>query len=260
MPVQLDRGVGRLHAEHDRRVRSDQWRGVVEAEHLGRVLDQLLEPGRGRVLLLAVLVVGHRGTRTGRFRRPRWSARCSSPRSGQTPEVIATDPGVMWIFSGSRFHSPVGPRDREQLLGVRPRALPELARQAGQAALVLHVVQELRRPVRVGGDDHLLGGVRVTVTMRRSLRPARVTRVHLEPASVERDEVVHLVQLVDLDAELLREVEVVRRQLVLGVVAAADVAVAARDAAGAARSDAAEVRIVGLDARGCRSRRPPGPC
>jgi hypothetical protein len=54
----------------------------------------------------------------------------------------------------------------------------------------------------------------------------------------------------DLDAELLREVEVVRRQLVLGVVAAADVAVAARDAAGAARPDAAEVRIVGLDARG----------
>ena len=26
--------------------------------------------------------------------------------SGQTPEVIATDPGVMWIFSGSRFHCP----------------------------------------------------------------------------------------------------------------------------------------------------------
>ena len=26
--------------------------------------------------------------------------------SGQTPEVIATDPGVMWILSGSRSHSP----------------------------------------------------------------------------------------------------------------------------------------------------------
>ena len=25
--------------------------------------------------------------------------------SGQTPEVIETDPGVMWILSGSRFHS-----------------------------------------------------------------------------------------------------------------------------------------------------------
>jgi hypothetical protein len=24
--------------------------------------------------------------------------------SGQAPEVIDTDPGVMWIFSGSRFH------------------------------------------------------------------------------------------------------------------------------------------------------------
>ncbi len=180
--------------------------------------------------------------------------------SGQTPEVIATDPGVMWIFSGSSLPLPVRPRDGEKLLGVRPRSLPELAREARQAALVLHVMKQLGRPVRVGGDDHLLGGVRVMVQVRRSLRPARVTRVHLEPASVERGEVVHLVQLVDLDAELLGEVEVVRRQLVLGVVTAADVAVAARDAAGAPRPDPAEVRIVGLDARGCRSRRRPGPC
>jgi hypothetical protein len=26
--------------------------------------------------------------------------------SGQTPEVIDTEPGVSWILSGSRFHSP----------------------------------------------------------------------------------------------------------------------------------------------------------
>ena len=92
---------------------------------------------------------------------------------------------------------------------------------------MLHVMKELRRAIRVGGDDHLLGGVRVTVEMRRSLRPTGMARMHLEPASVERDEVVHLVQLMDLGAELLGQVEVVRRQLVLGVVAAADVAVAA---------------------------------
>ena len=48
--------------------------------------------------------------------------------SGQTPEVIVTDPGMMWIFSGSRFHSLVGPRDIEKLFGVRPRAFPEFAR------------------------------------------------------------------------------------------------------------------------------------
>ena len=92
---------------------------------------------------------------------------------------------------------------------------------------MLHVMEQLRRAVRVGGDDHLLGGVGVLVPMRRSLRPARMPRVHLEPAAVERDEVVDLVQLMDLGAELLREVEVVRRQLVLGVAAAADVALAA---------------------------------
>ena len=54
-----------------------------------------------------------------------------------------------------------------------------------------------------------------------------MTRVHLEPASIERDEVVHLLQLVDLDAELFGEVQIIRGQLVLGVVTAADVAVAA---------------------------------
>ena len=86
--------------------------------------------------------------------------------------------------------------------------------------------------------------------MRRSLRPAGMTRVDLEPAFIERGEVVHLLELVDLDAELLREVEVVRRQLVLGVVAAADVAVAARDAPGTPRANPTEVGIVGLDTRG----------
>ena len=102
--------------------------------------------------------------------------------SGQTPEVIATDPGVMWIFSGSRFHSPWGRVIDEKLFGVRPRPLAELARKARQAALVLHVKKELRRAIRVGGDDHLFGGVRVTVEMRRPLRPTRMTRMHLEPA------------------------------------------------------------------------------
>ena len=229
-------------------VRSDQWRGSSKLSTSARVFDQLLEPGRGRVLLLAVLVVGD---------QEREQVVSDAPVDGlDARHRIRPDAG------GDR-HRPrreadllrialplsVRPRDREQLFGVRPRSLPELAREAGQAALVLHVQQELRRAVRVGGDDHLLGGVGVMVEMRGSLRPTGMTRVHLEPASVERDEVVHLVQLVDLGAELLRQVEVVRRQLVLGVVAAADVALAARDAAGAPRSDPAEVRIVGLDAR-----------
>ena len=169
--------------------------------------------------------------------------------SGQTPEVIDTDPGVRLDLVRIALPLAVRPRDREQLLGVRPRPLTELARQARQPALVLHVQQELRRAVRVGGDDHLLGGVGVMVEMRGALRPTRVTRMHLEPAAVERGEVVHLVELVDLGAELLRQVEVVRRQLVLGVVAAADVALAARDATGATRPDPAEVRVLGLDAR-----------
>ena len=169
--------------------------------------------------------------------------------SGHVPEVIVTDPGMMWILSRSRSHSVVGARDVEKLFGVGPRAFPELARQAGEATLVLHVMKELGRPVGVGGHDHLLGGVRVVVEVPCALRPAGVTRVHLEPASLERHQVEHLMHVVNLRAELLGKVEVVRRQLVLRVVAAAVVAVAAGDAAGAARPDPAEIRIVGLDSR-----------
>src|ERR1700730_17456549 len=84
--------------------------------------------------------------------------------------------------------------------------------------------------------------------MRRSLRPTGMTRMDLEPAAIERDEIVHLVQLMDLDAKLFRQVEVVRRHLVLGVVTAADLAVAARDAPGAPRSNPAEIRIFRFDA------------
>jgi AraC-like DNA-binding protein len=71
--------------------------------------------------------------------------------------------------------------------------LPEFARQAGQAAFVLHVMQELRGAVRVGRDDHLLGGVGALETMRRALPPTGVTRMHLEPAALEREDLVHLV-------------------------------------------------------------------
>ena len=65
------------------------------------------------------------------------------------------------------------------------------------------------------------------VEMQGSLRPTGMTRVYLEPAAVEGDKVVYLVELVDLGAELFSKVEVVRRQLVLGVVAATDVALTA---------------------------------
>src|SRR5262245_16714268 len=87
------------------------------------------------------------------------------------------------------------------------------------------------------------------VEMRRSLRPTGMTRMHLEPASSKRDEVVHLVQLMDLDAELFRQLQIVRCDLVLGVGAAADLALATCDASSAPGADPAEVRIVGFDTR-----------
>src|SRR6202011_560370 len=165
------------------------------------------------------------------------------PDAGGDRYGARCDADLLWIL----FPLSVRPRDRQKLFRIRPRSVSELARQAPQAALVLHVKKELRGTVRVGGDNHLLGGVLVTVELCRSLRPGGMTRVHLEAASLERDEVIHLVQLVDPNAELLGQIEVVRRQLVLGVVAAADVAVAAGDAPGAPRSNPAEVRIFGLD-------------
>ena len=86
------------------------------------------------------------------------------------------------------------------MFGVGPRSLAKLVREARQPTLVLHVQEQLRRAVRVCRDDHLLGGVCLTVKVRGTLRPTGMTRVHLETASVERDELVHLVQLMDLDA------------------------------------------------------------
>ena len=72
--------------------------------------------------------------------------------------------------------------------------------------------------------------------------------MHFESAPLERNEIVHLVQFVDFGTDLLREIEIVRREFVLGVMAAADTAVSARDAAIAPWSDTAEVWIVGLHA------------
>ena len=69
----------------------------------------------------------------------------------------------------------------------------------------------------MGGDDHLLRGTRVVVEMLGPLQPAGVAGVHLEPVAVERDEVVHPMELVDLCAELLGQVEVARGQLVLAL-------------------------------------------
>ena len=63
LPVQLDRGVGGLHAQHDGCPLGPVAR-VFDAEHVGRVFDQLFEPGQDGVLLLAMLVVGESGTRT----------------------------------------------------------------------------------------------------------------------------------------------------------------------------------------------------
>jgi hypothetical protein len=85
--------------------------------------------------------------------------------------------------------------------------------------------------------------------MRRALSPAGMTGPDFEPALIERCELVHLVQIVDLDAEFLGQIQVIRRELVLSVVPAAVVAVAAGNTSGAPGSGAAEVRVVRLDAR-----------
>ncbi len=91
-------------------------------------------------------------------------------------------------------------RDVYKLFGVRPRSLPELARKGWQAALVLHVEEQLGRTIRVRSHDHLLGGVGMMLDMRRSLRPAGMAGMHFKSASVERNKIVHFVQLMNLGA------------------------------------------------------------
>ena len=85
--------------------------------------------------------------------------------------------------------------------------------------------------------------------MRRPLRPAGMAGVHFETASIDRKKIEHFVELMNLGTQLLCQIEIIGRQLVLGVVAASDTAVAARDTAASTRADPAKVWIVGLDAR-----------
>jgi hypothetical protein len=206
-------------------VRSDQAR-VVEAKHLGRLLDQLLQPRQRRVLLLAMLMVGHQKREYVASDPPdsRLNARHRiRPDAGGDSDRPRSDVDLF----GIALPLSVGPGDGEKLFGVRPCSSAKLARETGQPALVLHVQQKLCRAVRMCGDDHLLGGVRVAVKVGGSLHPTGMTRMHLEPASIERHKFVHLVELTDLDTKFFRQVQVVGRQLVLCVVAATDVAVAA---------------------------------
>src|SRR5215470_6508601 len=85
--------------------------------------------------------------------------------------------------------------------------------------------------------------------VRCPLRPAGMTGVDLEPSPFERGELMDLVQWMHLGTQALGKVEIVHGQLVLGIVAAADHAVAAADAPGPPRTDATEVGVFGLDAR-----------
>src|SRR3954464_1697593 len=84
-------------------------------------------------------------------------------------------------------------RYREKLFGVGARSFTELAREACQPALVLHVQQQLRGAVGVRGDNHLLSGGPVLVEVAGTLGPTWVTRMHLEPAPIARNKVIHLV-------------------------------------------------------------------
>jgi hypothetical protein len=131
--------------------------------------------------------------------------------AGVAAVVLVLLGGMMWMSGG--FMAPDGVYSRfvSPIIGL-------------VWVLVVSRVLLTRGPATRAG---WFGGVCVTVEMRRSLRPTRMTRMYLEAASIERDEVVHLVQLMDIDAERFRQIEVVRRHLVLGVVAAADLAVAA---------------------------------
>ncbi len=158
-------------------------------------------------------------------------------------------PGVMWIFSGSRCHCPCGrvtARSCSELVRAR---WPSWFERPVSRPRCSHMEKELGRAVCVRGDDDLLGGVRVLAPMAGTLSPAWMASVYFVAASVERDEVMHLVQFMNLGPQLLRQIQVVRRQLVLCVVTTADVAVPARDAAAAPRSDAPEVGVLGLHAR-----------
>ena len=88
------------------------------------------------------------------------------------------DPDSLGVF----LPLPVRAGHIEQLFGVRRGPLPELARQPGQPALVLHAVQQLRRTVGLRSDDHPLSGVGVADDLRGPLSPARVLESAAAPS------------------------------------------------------------------------------
>ena len=159
LPVQFDRGVGCLHAQQHG-LPLGPVPGVEVPEHVGRVLDQLLEPALDRMLLRTMLMVGHEQRhhvaahavvdRLDARLRVGPHARGDRHRAGRDVDLL-----------GVALPVPVWAGDREELLGVRAGALAKLIRQARQRPRVLEPVQQLGRAVGVRGDDHLLGGVRV---------------------------------------------------------------------------------------------------
>src|SRR5262245_46561837 len=101
---------------------------VADGKHVVRVFDQLPEPGLERMRLLAMLVVGSEkreyvashspvGGLDARHRvRP--DARRDRDRSGRDVDLLRI-----------ALPLPMTPRDIQQLFGVRPRSLAELARE-----------------------------------------------------------------------------------------------------------------------------------
>src|SRR4030095_7095209 len=95
----------------------------------------------------------------------------------------------------------------------------------------------------------MLRRVGVMVEVRRALYPAGVARLHfIAAAFAERLDLIHLLQFMDRGAPFLREIEIVRRQLVLGVASAADHAVAAVAAPATPGPFTTEIGIVSIDA------------
>ena len=130
----------------------------------------------------------------------------------------------------------------EDRLRVRARELPESPGQLRQVSLVAHPMQELLRAHRSCGEDH--------VARAETLAFAATGRDGLDNVSVavgpHRTNGRHRIH--DRTG-LLREIQIVLEQRVLGAVPAPRHALAALDTTFAFRSGAAEERVVDLDAR-----------
>ena len=234
LAVGLDRVVQRLHDQRDHGALGPVLE-VVELLDVAALVPHLLQPAAPARLI--AVAVGQHGLHQGHGVEALAVADRLDVGVGVGVEA-GGDRDAVGVVRGVAAGRD-GAQDR---LGVGAREVAEAVRQPGQVALVLHPVQQLLGAQRGRREDDVLGGQRAGGARGGAACLGELHR-DVVPAAVAGADPGDRGQRHHLRAVLLREVEVVLDQGVLGVVAAARHALAAVAAGVAVGASTAEERV-----------------